>query len=559
MIKNKLVLIYIAIFLLIFNLFFFNFSWLGIGFSVFTILFHIFIWLTKKPSSNLALTRIISLATIILSCCLWWRSNLMLNFIAVLGTFYGTLLTLYLLKQHDPLELTLPKLIFFPFDFLRRLFVLPVTTQTTNSATDPETTPQSKKQLDKALISTIFKGIVIALPVLVLLIIILIGADPIFGKLFQLNLSLESLTDFFLRVIASIFLAFALYALYRTYLKPLKPVKTPTLTKYHGLENLILVSSIALLFLVFLVIQFKYLFIAIDEAALLSLNIGFKTYSEYAQQGFAHLLFAASIVIGVLMFIINQLKFSKYQKYQKILNFALIIETGVLLASAAKRWSLYYEAHGLTQIRFFGFFFLIWLIGWLLVLAFQTYSWRWQNLSTQAFLTFSWLLIMSMSLVNPDSLIANHHQPTINSQIDYYYLSQLGHDGDSFIPQALTNYNQQIAHWQSTLDEEAYCQAYNQDSLKNYLLVKWQQGQPLRLKYLPFPEAVSLQQEQQLLLFGQGDEKYQRQVLKDYRHWNDFNLSTYQSYKKHFTGQNLTNFELTIKRINQDQERCHEQ
>jgi hypothetical protein len=119
----------------------------------------------------------------------------------------------------------------------------------------------------------------------------------------------------------------------------------------------ILLTSILVIYTIFIAIQFRYLF---SSGALpYELN-----YAEYARRGFFELVFLSVLNIGLIMLITYLLKDkiygekTKWALFTKGMMIYLCIVTGILLVSSYYRMSLYDSAYGFTRLRILVYMFL---------------------------------------------------------------------------------------------------------------------------------------------------------------------------------------------------------
>jgi len=108
----------------------------------------------------------------------------------------------------------------------------------------------------------------------------------------------------------------------------------------------------------FILFQLTYLF---GGKANISLQ-GF-TYAEYARRGFFELITVAAIslllLLGVEKYVVKK-EATHFGEF-KILGTALVIQVGLIMASALRRLSLYEQAYGFTVLRLYSHVFIIFL------------------------------------------------------------------------------------------------------------------------------------------------------------------------------------------------------
>ena len=123
-------------------------------------------------------------------------------------------------------------------------------------------------------------------------------------------------------------------------------------------EVAIVLGSLATLFALFVVVQIRYLFGG-EDAVRSSVDL---TYAEYARRGFFELVIASLLLLPVLA-AINWAREHRAASTQLFLSLAavLIVLLFVIMTSAWQRLSMYREAFGLTELRFYAAVTLPWL------------------------------------------------------------------------------------------------------------------------------------------------------------------------------------------------------
>lgn len=216
--------------------------------------------------------------------------------------------------------------------------------------------------------SPVLRGLLIALPLVILLGGLLASADLIFSSkiegLFKW-IKIENFGEFVFRFIYVVILAYALCGAYifiltKTSERRANNAETPLVSPFLGkTEALIVLGAVNLLFLSFLLIQFRYFFGG-------NANINFEgfTYAEYARKGFFELVTVAIISL-LLFFVLSHITKRTEKRDQwsfSILGILLIAQVGVMLLSAHYRLSLYESAYGFTQLRTVTHVFIFWLV-----------------------------------------------------------------------------------------------------------------------------------------------------------------------------------------------------
>lgn len=246
-------------------------------------------------------------------------------------------------------------------------------------------------------------GVSITLPILLILILLLASADPIFGSY------VDSVFSFDLGTIPQrlVFIGFIWLVLAGStwYMRkgPQQIEKEQRVSGTLGIvESGIFLGAVNVLFFVFLAIQFKYLFGSATDLS--EFNV---TFAEYAREGFFQLLVVASLVF-VSLYSFHSRFHEKSQAYYHMFNggaAVLIAQTMIIMASASKRLSLYEMEFGFTTMRLYSHVFVVFLacvFGWLLFKMIL-------KLSLQKFALGCFTLVcgflLFMNILNPDQFI----------------------------------------------------------------------------------------------------------------------------------------------------------
>jgi hypothetical protein len=218
----------------------------------------------------------------------------------------------------------------------------------------------------------VIRGVVIALPILLLFSVLFASADAIFAsvteRLFDWRLDLgelpirASLAFTVAWVVAGLF-AVAIGGADR--LVDERPAglqslgaavagPVPLLPRLGGTEALTILVAVDLLFGSFVLLQIAYLFGGLDTLA-----AGGITYSSYARRGFFELV-AVTCLAGGLVVGLHALVAQRTRAFV-VAAVALALLTSAILFSAAFRLRLYQEAYGWTELRFYIYATIAWL------------------------------------------------------------------------------------------------------------------------------------------------------------------------------------------------------
>lgn len=415
-------------------------------------------------------------------------------------------------------------------DFLLTPFSLAVgTLQTVLGIQKPDISLNKDSEVNRGLI----RGGLIAVPLLIILTVILMQADPVFNKL-----TFDFLSNIGERLIVSLIIFIGLFItaiakLLDIFKDKVSDTKLP-LGKFYELA--LIIGGIVTLFALFIIIQFQYLFSIVGERELHKLGIQSLTFSEYINKGFFELLVASTIAGAVIVYILRSLHklTGKQKKMIQILAAFLTLETGLLLLSAAKRDLLYADAHGLTRARIFGFIFLIWLGLMLVIFLMRVFKELDKKVLFVNVSLAALFAILSINFINIDGLIATTYKPTVNKEVDYVYITNLSTDGYKGWKEAVENSKSQTIHYSNDKDisaDDSRLLFYNTETLDNL----YRQTYYLINKYGNEEELIVWHKDRKPNLIGEYMRTRNEKDLPDYikhsRGWQSFNYSEYQAYR----------------------------
>lgn len=291
----------------------------------------------------------------------------------------------------------------------------------------------------------VLKGVLIALPILLIFVLLFASADLIFENRVNSFLTWwrdDSMKEIFSRFLLTfLFMLLLSAALWMTFSVGRKKVEIepdkPLIKPFLGMtETSIVLISINLLFAFFLLIQFRYFF-----AGEANISAAGFTYAEYARKGFVELLIVAGlaglIYYGLASF--TRRESERSRKLFSILGGLLLAQVGVVLVSAYQRIGLYTGRYGLTEIRLVPRIFTIFLAGILISLVVMEAKKKFKHLA-MVLLSALVLFSFTLALVNIDKTIArtNLERASPTSKIDYGYLvSRLSNDAVPYLYQTL--------------------------------------------------------------------------------------------------------------------------
>lgn len=433
MLKEKNNFYLIAVFASILGIladYFFYRKTIGISFFIFVFAITAFsLAAAKRFEKKISKIQILILiSAIILSAGVFLRASLFLNFFNIIGAIYLLLLFFFLFAEKNIVNFHFAKYILAPIELTAKSIV-----KAAKPINGYFRSLYGNKEIGSKEFRSVIKGLILSLPILLILGFLLYSADSVFriylDGLFQIKIDLISVSRILKIVIISYIFIGVFYKI-----SDAEKIETPAegaqkkrpLGFIESATVLVLVES---LFLVFIAIQFFYLFGGKSYVWGIDKYI---TYSEYAKSGFYELILV-SIVSFVLIYALDgfgKKETPKEKKMFKILIAALIFEITIILFSAFKRLLLYIDGYGLTLQRFLIAAFMLWVFLVFLAFAFKIIR-EYRNtvfiFSVFALTLATWL---GINIANPDKLIAqiNIERVAQGKKLDPYYLSSLSED-----------------------------------------------------------------------------------------------------------------------------------
>jgi hypothetical protein len=197
------------------------------------------------------------------------------------------------------------------------------------------------------------RGALLALPVVVVFGLLLANADPVFATLRRSLEEVLSRWDFLPRLVffGGLFVAsLGAGGLALRGTAASSPVSPPPPCPCLGpTERLVVLGAVAGLFGVFLLLQLAYLFG--NAPAVAGSGV---TFAEYARRGFNELTIVATLCALLLMALDRHAQRGAHEGAVRLVAWALVAETLLLLVSAFRRVWLYEDAYGFTTTRLYA-------------------------------------------------------------------------------------------------------------------------------------------------------------------------------------------------------------
>jgi hypothetical protein len=281
----------------------------------------------------------------------------------------------------------------------------------------------------------IFRGVLIAIPIVVIFAALLSSADLVFAQRVQDLVKLFRLENLPEHIFRCIYILIGAYALAGTILhaaqksqdEKLVGLDKPVVPSFLGFtEAAVVLGAVVALFTIFVVIQFQYFFGG-------QTNIGVQgyTYSEYARRGFGELVAVAFFSLLLFLGLSAVVKRQKQTQRRVFsgLGIGMVALVGVMLYSAFQRLMLYETAYGFSRLRAYTHVFMIWL-GVLLLVVVVLDILRRERTFELAALLVSIGFAATLALMNVDGFIVRQNvaRAVAGADLDVATLASLSSD-----------------------------------------------------------------------------------------------------------------------------------
>jgi hypothetical protein len=279
-------------------------------------------------------------------------------------------------------------------------------------------------------LAPVIKGLAIAIPLLLIFGGLLASADAAFSNLiFRLfDWDFESLVT---HCLLTVVIAWAVAGFLRGVVAGKEMNATdrerPGILSLGVTETVIVLGLLDILFLSFVVVQFRYFF---GGAARIQAVVGL-TYAEYARSGFFELVGVAALILPLLLaahWLLRKEK-ARDERIFRVLAGLQIALLFVMIVSALQRMRLYQREYGLTELRVYTTVFMGGLAVIFVWFAITVLRGRRERFAFGAIVT-GFLAIGVLLAVNPDRLIArvNVEQAIAGRNFDAVYAASLSAD-----------------------------------------------------------------------------------------------------------------------------------
>jgi len=366
----------------------------------FMILYCVFNWekIYKKPLLWI-------IAGLILLLCVW---NLIFDYISSYGTLTFLVIpaTLMMFTQlaaenHDLKNISGMIWSWFSGWLLKPFTAIRKCTEVLSGGFFP------KDHTNGFLVKKILAAVIITVPLVAILLVLLSGADKVFGYYVNKIFASFNIADFWLHGILIFIGFFVFYSFFwngkHGKLKDTAIDKKKNEYKADNLVLYIILGSVLIIYILFCAVQFAYLFASAGLPEGIS-------YSEYAREGFAQIV----VISGINLILFGcMIKYGKIHKpgekdlILKVMLYMLIGMTGIMLASGFMRLGLYIDTFGMTFLRLISAWFMIYLALVLIACAVRLIKEKLPLIVLcAALLLFSY---NALGYINPDSFIVKYN------------------------------------------------------------------------------------------------------------------------------------------------------
>ena len=284
--------------------------------------------------------------------------------------------------------------------------------------------------LRKPWVSALLRGVLLAIPILIVFGALFASADQAFHKLvsnlfsFDLKFLTRHIVAFALSAWAAAGILVSLVFGFTRHTVDEEPLRDFQL---GGVEAGIVMGAVDALFLAFVVVQFQYFFGGSGRIE----SVAGLTYSEYARHGFFELCAVAALTL-LLQYMFHWLmryRSGGVQALVRGLSLIQLLLVAVIMVSALMRMNLYVEAYGLTQLRFYSSAFMGWIgisLVWFAVTALRGHAKRFMIGMVGSGL----LIVLAFHVVNPAAVIVSWNLSRVSEgkAFDAMYALTLGAD-----------------------------------------------------------------------------------------------------------------------------------
>lgn len=299
-------------------------------------------------------------------------------------------------------------------------------------------TEHPEKDRDSRL-SRLARGVVMAIPALLVFGALLMSADASFEYLVTDVLSFDLGTALGHLALFSV-LAWMITGWLRGRVMPSEfDFSLHLFTRRFSLgltEIVILLGSLDLLFTVFVFLQMPHFFGGHEFVQ----STTAVTYASYARRGFFELIAVAALSLPLLLTSdwLLDVKTPRHRRIFSLLSLIMLLLLDIMLGSALHRLLVYMDAYGLTASRLHALAILVWIATTLLLFCATVLRER-RVLFPYAILLSGYLVLIGLNVANPEALVARVNLSRIkeNPRFDVRSTLRLGADATAPLLEAL--------------------------------------------------------------------------------------------------------------------------
>lgn len=373
---------------------------LGLGWSVFVCLSVAVLYIWKRQLKTDTVALLLAGAVALLAILFSWRDS---NFLAALNIAVTLFLSGLIVARLSPK-------LFFKTNFpdiginLFRTLLSPVISFFSfwgNSRWHELSRYKGSSRAGS--VTALIRGLVFALPLLLVFALLLSAADATFegllNQLFKVDIEAVLGHGFF-----TLFLGSVMLALFSQTLTGLPWVETksnaPTLLTFGTIETGIVFGSLIALFSAFMLVQFGYMFGG--EQMIAGSDV---TYAQYGRRGFFELVTVTVLLHLVLLTGLWLVRPGNAARLYRLLAALLVVLLFGLIWSAHRRLGLYIDSYGLTELRYYSSA-MIFFIGVVMVYFLVRLFYKAAPRVAPSYIVLGVLGVLALYISNPDARIA---------------------------------------------------------------------------------------------------------------------------------------------------------
>ena len=364
--------------------------------------------------------------------------------------FFNVVLSLYLLTLFVALIFK-PRLDFYKFkEYLSVPFRVPLQALGKVKAGLAPLVARNSFMVKHQALPGVLRGVVIAVPVLILFVILFASADLIFRQYVTDIFSFEVNAELVWRTFWILAVAVGFFGLCELVARKPEAAEAGEAKESRGRNALtevtVLFGSLNVLFFSFIIIQLAYLFGGAQNVV-----GGDFTYAEYARKGFFELIAVAGLSF-LLIFGTERLLLREGQRHDmrfKLLSGALVVQVLIVLISAFKRLQLYENAYGYTSLRLYSHIFIVWLAVVFMALLYKIFADKRESVLALYMFASVMALFVVLNMINVDGMVARKNIARYNAtqKLDLRYMSDLSDDANKELVSLLDSKDERVRQY----------------------------------------------------------------------------------------------------------------